>query len=198
VVWQPDYVTASELADFLRIGDNFDDVQLTHAIAAASRAIDSHCHRQFGKVAAAEERRYTAAWSRQRGRWVVEFDDVQDVTNFNPFVAAGSITVYTREPVNAPQKGKPFTGMVVDPASPVKPSSEAHAVTINADWGWTAVPAAVKEATLLQASRLHSRRDSPYGVAGSPELGSELRLLARVDPDVAVSLTGLIRWWAAA
>jgi hypothetical protein len=61
-------------------------------------------------------------------------------------------------------------------------------VKVTALWGWTAVPVAVKQATLLQASRFFSRRHSPYGVAGSPELGSEIRLLARVDPDVGVSL----------
>jgi len=50
-----------------------------------------------------------------------------------------------------------------------------------------------KVATVLQANRLLKRRHAPFGVAGSPELGSELRLLARVDPDVAVSLRGLGR-----
>jgi len=70
-------------------------------------------------------------------------------------------------------------------------------ITAN-PWGWSAVPVPVKEATYLQASRFHSRRDSPYGIAGSPDQGSELRLLSRVDPDVAVSLSDFVRWWAAA
>jgi len=47
----------------------------------------------------------------------------------------------------------------------------------------------VHEACLLQSSRIAARRDSPFGVAGSPETGSELRLLDRVDPDVAVTLS---------
>jgi hypothetical protein len=57
----------------------------------------------------------------------------------------------------------------------------------------------VEQATLLQASRFHARRFSPYGVAGSPELGSELRLLAKLDADVelALSKAQLVRWWAA-
>jgi hypothetical protein len=45
-------------------------------------------------------------------------------------------------------------------------------------------PAPVKLACMLQASRLVKRRDSPFGVAGSPEFGSELRLLSKLDPDV--------------
>jgi hypothetical protein len=36
----------------------------------------------------------------------------------------------------------------------------------------------------MQASRLLSRRDAPFGIAGSPEMGSEMRLLAKLDPDV--------------
>jgi hypothetical protein len=55
------------------------------------------------------------------------------------------------------------------------------------------VPSAVKLATRLQASRFMARRDSPYGVAGSPDAGSEIRLLSRVDPDVAVALRGFSR-----
>jgi hypothetical protein len=46
---------------------------------------------------------------------------------------------------------------------------------------------------MLQASRFYARRDSPYGVAGSPDLGSEVRLLSKVDPDVAVSLADYVR-----
>jgi hypothetical protein len=59
------------------------------------------------------------------------------------------------------------------------------------------VPAEVKLATELQASRWAKRRDAPFGVAGSPELGSELRILAKLDPDVEILLGGngeLERW----
>jgi hypothetical protein len=61
-------------------------------------------------------------------------------------------------------------------------------VRVTALWGWSAVPPAIEQATLLQASRLLIRRDSPYGVAGSPEAGTEIRLLARLDPDVDVAV----------
>lgn len=52
------------------------------------------------------------------------------------------------------------------------------------------VPKPVSIATKLQASRWYKRRDAPFGVAGSPELGSELRLLPKLDPDVEVLLNG--------
>lgn len=51
-------------------------------------------------------------------------------------------------------------------------------------------PASVKLATMIQGSRWAKRRDSPFGIAGSPEMGNEMRLLARIDPDVAVLLGG--------
>lgn len=198
MVWAPDYVTTSELADFLRIGDADDNVELGFAVTAASRSVDNHTNRQFGQVAVAEERRYTAEWDRRRRRWVVTIDDLQDVTGLDVQVDAGQITAFTLEPVNAAEKGKAFTLLVVDPDSAVKPTGEEHEVAISALWGWTAVPATVKQATLLQASRFHARRFSPYGIAGSPDTGSEMRLLARVDPDVAVALSDYVRWWAAA
>lgn len=49
-------------------------------------------------------------------------------------------------------------------------------------------PEPVKLAAMIQASRLSKRRDSPFGVAGSPEFGSELRLLSKLDPDVETLL----------
>lgn len=50
------------------------------------------------------------------------------------------------------------------------------------------VPGPVELACLIQASRWFKRKDAPFGIAGSPELGSELRLLSKLDPDVEVLL----------
>lgn len=198
MVWAPDYVQASELKDYLRVDDTVDDVQIGLAITAASRAVDRAAARQFGQVAALEDRVYTAEWDRHRCRWLVTIDDLQDVTGLVVEVDAGVITAYTLYPVNAAKKGRPYELLMVDKAATVTPAGGEHVVTMTAKWGWTAVPNTVKEATLLQASRFAKRRDAPFGVAGSPELGSELRLLAKVDPDVAVMLSGYQRWWAAA
>jgi uncharacterized phiE125 gp8 family phage protein len=199
MVWAPDYVTAAELKSYLRIADTADDAELALAITTASRAIDGFCHRQFGQVTAAEERSYTAYWDRRARVWVIVFDDLQDITGLTVTVEAGTVDAYTLEPVNAAQEGRPFTRLHVDPDSAAKPTTKRNDVTIDAVWGWDAVPAAVEQATLLQASRFHARRFSPYGVAGSPEQGSEMRLLAKLDPDVelALSRAKLIRWWGA-
>lgn len=192
MAWAPDYVTDDELKNFMRIPDTDDDAEIAFAISTASRAIDDHCNRQFGSVTA-ESRLYTARYDYDRCRWVVDIDDLMSTAGLTVTVDGVTLTAYVKEPVNAAQKGRPWTRLVVDSDSSVVPTGDEYEVDMTAPWGWTAVPTAVKEATLLQGSRLHTRRDSPYGIAGSPDQGSELRLLARLDPDVAVSLRGLVR-----
>lgn len=204
MAWQPDYCTDAELKAFLRISDADDDNELGYAITAASRAIDVDANRQFGVVAAAEQRFYTARWDRRRCRWIVEFDDLMSTTDFAAITqdaegnTVGTIDDYVLEPVNAAAKSRPWTSLMVRPNSAVRPTGLEHEVAVTALWGWSTVPVPVKQAALLQASRLFARRNSPYGIAGSPDVGSELRLLARVDPDVAVSLNGYRRWWGGA
>lgn len=204
MAWAPDYVTASELKSYLRIDDTDDDAELAFAITAASRAIDLNTNRQFGVVAAAEQRFYTSHWDRRRLRWVVEVDDLMSVSNFAAITVdsegatVGTIDDYVLEPRNAAAKSRPWTAVLVRPNSQYKPTGARDEVAVTALWGWTSVPAAVKQATLLQASRFFARRQSPYGIAGSPQDGSEIRLLSRVDPDVSVSLAQFRRWWGAA
>lgn len=195
--WAPDYATAQELKDYLRIGDAVDDVQIALAITAASRAVDRHTNRQFGLVAAPEARKYTASWDRNLCRWVVEIADLMTVVGLTITTDAGTIDAYDLAPANAPFESYPWTRFVVRPESALLPVTRGDAVTVTAKYGWTTVPTTIKQATLMQASRLFKRRDAPFGVAGSPDVGSELRLLAKVDPDVAVVLGPYIRWWGA-
>ena len=192
MVWAPNYITKTQLAGFMRIGDSADDTWLDTAVAAASRAIDKRCNRQFGSVAAIA-RQYTAYWSRRRGRWVIPVDDFQTIAGLTVTVPAGTVDIVTAEEPNSVQEGLAYTRLVVDPAAAFKPCGRDFEVTVTLPWGWTAIPDAVTEAAYLQGSRFHSRRDSPYGVAGSPQDGSELRLLAKLDPDVAVALTRYVR-----
>lgn len=188
MAWAPDYITTAELKAFLRISDTVDDVQLAVAITAASRAIDDHCGRQFGKVASAEARTYTARYDYHRGVWVVDIDDLDDTTSFALTVAGTTETAYTLEPRNAVLKGMAYTRLVVDSDATTQPAGDYDEIVPTGKWGWTTVPTGVKQAAYVQASRFFSRRDSPYGIAGSPDQGSEMRLLSRVDPDVGVSL----------
>ncbi len=131
----------------------------------------------------------------ERGRWVVDIDDLMTVTGLVVEVpTVGVTTAFTKEPVNAAAKGRPWTRLVFDQDAAVTPTvTNNYAVTVTGRFGWTTVPVPVDQAALLQVSRFISRRDSPYGIAGSPDQGSELRLLARVDPDVGVSLRSYVK-----
>lgn len=204
MAWKPAYVSTADLRAFRRITDTLDDAILGLAIEGASRAIDRHTRRQFGVVDAAEERRYTPYRDRRpmrhRPRWVVPIDDLMTQDDLAVSVAATSapITTFHLRPPNEVKKGRPWTELVVDARADVVLFGDEDEIAVTARWGWTSVPDAVREAALLQASRLASRRSSPYGVAGSPETGSELRLLERLDPDVAITLTDFVRDWAVA
>jgi hypothetical protein len=190
VTWAPDYAQADDLKAYERIDDTVDDAQIALAITAASRAVDRHCNRQFGAVAAPEERWYTAHWDRFERAYVIPVDDLQTETGLSSTV----LDSFTVGPKNAVAKGKAWTRLVTASV----PTCDPEGIAVTGTWGWTDVPTPIVQATLLQASRFLARRQAPFGVAGSPELGSEMRLLAKVDPDVAVALGPYMRWWGAA
>lgn len=201
----PDYLTADQLKHALTITDAGDDPELGFAITAASRAIDHHTGRQFGVLAEAEPRYYAAVRSRRRGRYTVEIDDLMTTDDLVVAVDDADDGTYERtlalgtdfrlEPANAAGDGRPWTRIVL---SGVAVPTTDNAIRITALWGWTAVPTLVTQAALIQAARLFKRKDAPFGIAGSPELGSEMRLLAKVDPDVQMLLASVCRKWLVA
>lgn len=205
MAWQPDYCTVSELKSNLRIPDAVDDTELGLAITAASRAIDHVSNRQFGKTNAVEARIYTARWDRCWSRWVIDTDDISTATGLLIAVDDDddqtfdqSITDYRLAPVNEDEKSRPWTQIVVNSDSAVQPTFGRASVQVTATWGWAAVPTTIKQATITQAARFYYRREAPFGIAGSPTVGSEMRLLSQVDPDVAVMVRSFRRVWGAA
>ena len=82
-----------------------------------------------------------------------------------------------------PRAGYPYTGVQVAPTGTVLFGFSPRGVRVTAIWGWPAVPAPIVEATALQATRLYKRKDAPFGVIGSTELG-QLMTISKIDPDV--------------
>lgn len=205
MAWHPDYLDAEELKSALVIADEVDDVEIGVAITAASRAIDHFTGRQFGKDDEGAIRYYPARALGASG--AVEIDDLMDTTglvvkvdenNDGSFaltlgiddVAGQGFRLY---PLNAAADGRPWTEIrgLGGRTFPQRP----RAVEVTAAFGWAAVPALVKQAALIQAARFFKRKDAPFGVAGSPDTGSEMRLLARLDPDVEMLLATVRRRW---
>jgi hypothetical protein len=205
--------------------DTVDDVVMQLAITAASRAIDGHCGRHFGQEPAAVARLYSwvgtyldlptpdyrtgyvlntpANWAGNLA--TLEIDDlgvtdnlVVKTDNDGDGIYEQTLTLgtdYRLWPLNAPADGEPYLRLVLAQGG-LFPWS-VSGVQITAKWGWTAIPDDVAQACLLQANRLCGRRDSWSGVAGSPELGNELRLLSRLDPDLGPLLSARRRLWVA-
>lgn len=195
MTWRPDYLTTAIANAYLRISDAVDDPEVAGWVTAASRAIDKRCNRQFGQLAAAATFTYrrTPYYDPELGLWVLEIDDVQDTTglllNGQTLAAAGAVLL----PDDAITKGKPYEriGMTTMPLPQAPGVPQLN--TVFAKFGWLAFPAQVVAAAKLQIARWNFRRDAPQGVAGSPDQGSEIRLLAKLDPDVATTLMGLSR-----
>lgn len=200
----PDYVNSAELKAHLRITDTNDDDALALAITAASRAIDRSCGRQFGLNGSAVARVYTWGKTFIEDLPAVEVDDFMTSTDLSIKLDTSGSGSYGSAlasvdpwPWNAVADGRPWTHLVFRAYASGFPTALSQGVQVTANWGWTAVPDVVKQACLIQASRFFVRRDSQYGVAGSPETGTELRLLDRLDPDVAVLLSTVRRHWGA-
>src|ERR671927_1283216 len=191
--WRPPYITETELADFVRTDQIVESPRLILAAEAASRAVDGATNRQFGKEASPVLRSYVGRVNSRIGRWWAPIDELQDMTGLEVVVAGVTVTDFRFEPVNAGPDGKPYTRIIFGPDAEATPGGTDPDIEMTAAWGWNETPGTVVEATLLQGSRFFERMKSPFGVAGSPELGSELPLLERADPDVAVMVQKLVR-----
>jgi hypothetical protein len=181
------YATLEELKSRPKITDVQDDALLSKALAAASRGIDDRCGRRFDLDATATARVYNP-----RGRVVehddgqlILIDDIGSTTGLVVEVGAGSswTTIaadnYEAYPDNTLAESWPIEGLLLIGFPITTPRARLR---VTAKWGWPAVPVPISEATLIQASRLFARKDSPEGVMGSGEW-APIRL-SRVDPDV--------------
>lgn len=194
MTWKPDYLTLALAKVYLRITDATDDAELSGAISAVSRLIDRAANRQFGLLAAPAARTYRRLplYNPGTGLWELDIDDVQSTTgllvNGVAYASSGALLL----PDEAPLENVPWTRIgFTTPPIPSFPGAPVTNVLV-APWGWTTVPEVVPAAAKLQLNRLGFRRDAPQGVAGSPDQGSELRMLAKLDPD-AVKLIGAVR-----
>ncbi len=190
MAWAPSYATPAELRSYRRIGDTGDDVELALAVGSASRAIDEATDRQFGKTDTVETRIYDAQWSDAKGLFYIEMDDVHTVTGLVVTVSGAAVSAgnYRLWPRNADKLGRPWERLYLRTVTPDPLGCGLGEVTVAATFGWSAVPADITNACLLQASRFFADRNMPHGIAGSPDLGNEMRLLAKVHPDVEVML----------
>jgi hypothetical protein len=187
------YATLAQVKSALRITDQIDDSLLNTAIESASRWVDGWCDRSFVKATSAvTSRDYTPTST----FGVIYIDDCVQVTEVRidddldrTFSKVLLPIDYLLEPVNEQRYGLtlPFTRLRPYEDGYWPTFRDRPTVRVSGRFGWPDVPVAVREATILQASRLFTRLDSPLGVAGFGDMGA-MRVSRFVDPDVEALL----------
>lgn len=190
------YATRAEVKAALRIGtaDTADDTLIDNAIDSASRLIDGYCSRQFWAYASATTRVYQA-----NSQFVCDIDDVYSTASFilktssfanNNFDITFAPSDFQLEPLNGYLDAIEWSfdriravGNFLFPTVNANFGDQAL-VQVTALYGWAAIPSPVKQATIIQSSRLFKRLDSPLGVAGFGDLGA-IRVSRFLDPDMA-------------
>jgi hypothetical protein len=189
------YATLDELKEMRRRnGQTGSDALFLRALKAASRSIDKATGRRFWLDSVATTRIFNP-----RGRVTLDgdllIDDIGSMADLVVEIGFGStwtvVDDYETQPENALARQQAITGLL----RPDRPMSgwgygsrygwrynRRLRVRITAHWGWPLIPDDIAEATLLLASRLYLRKDSPEGVAASGEWGA-IRF-SRWDPDV--------------
>ena len=180
------YCTLNEVKASLRIpvSDTIDDDLLELAIESASRDIDQATERQFFPTD-------THRFFTPRNSLVCEIDDVSSLTSIKTSTAADgtydttwSESDYQLEPLNG------IAGGMVVPFDSLRavgdyywPSSGLEVtVRVEGTFGFASAPIAIKQATVLLASRLFKRNDSPGGVMGFGDIG--VVRVSKFDPDI--------------
>lgn len=179
------YATLNQVKASARITDNVDDDLLELAIEAASREIDQACERVFYNAGTAT-RIYAA-----QDAYVTQIDDLISIEHLKSdpegdgvYSITWSASDYVLEPLNGIAGGipQPYTRIRARDTYLFPMEEGEPLVEVRGVWGWSAVPTAIEQATVILASRIFKRNDSPLGVAGFGDLG--VIRVGKLDPDV--------------
>lgn len=186
-----EYAGLEEIKATLELtGESFADPDISRALTAASRGIDGLCGRRFWLDTDATSVRYYSP----DDSCSLDIDDIVVVTTVETDAGGDGTfeqtwtvnTDYVLEPLNAASDGKPYECLRRHPAGAYYlPTAYPRTVKITGQFGWSAVPPEIKEATIILASKLMRRtREAPFGVISiGLDSGSAMRI-ARTDPDV--------------
>jgi len=180
------YATLAQVKSALRITDSVDDSLLEMAIESASRAIDQYTNRNFYNAGTAV--RYYAP-SNSLNVLIDDLISIVKLESMNDdeqmYDTTWASDDYQLEPLNGITDGfeQPYTNIRAIGDYVYQTLEGEATVKVTGVWGWATTPIQVTQATVIQASRIFKRLDSPLGII-SGELGS-MRVGSRLDPDVA-------------
>ena len=186
------YATLAQFKAAVGITDNTDDAALQNVLDATDTLIDLYCDRKTGFGTASETRYYTA----EDYEYVLT-DDLVSVTTLQTDDDANgtyettwtSGTDYVLTPRNAALDGFPYTEIDTSVTWPRNfPKDVYLGVKVVGVFGFPSVPAAVKQAEIIQANAVWASRVSPYAIVGSADLGGILRMSRALHPEAALIL----------
>ncbi len=199
--WSPDYCTAEELAAYVgrTVGGEAD--LIASSVTSASRTVDRLAGRQFGLLDAPAARYVTASYDSCRRRWFADIPDLMTEVGLEVAYDTARDDTYATAldsivlgPRNAVEDGRPWTRLWVTSGGV---GGYADGLRVTGRFGWTEVPEPIKQATLIQGSRLVKRKTAVFGIAQQGEDSPGVRLFNRVDPDVEVLVRPYAKVWGA-
>lgn len=181
------YISAGE-------NDDLENALMQAALDAATSFIDTYTGRSFRAETAVAKRftplspNYIDVIPDLRSVTSVKLDDDADFT-FGTTLAATDYYLLPLVPL--PDAGI-YQRLQIAPTSSMAFTWAGNTqVEITGNWGYVVdgePPAAIKQACLLQASRLFSRKGAPFGVLENTDIGQFTRI-GTMDPDVKALLT---------
>lgn len=200
------YVDKADLKTYIGLSGTGQDTNIDNAINGASRQIDAICGRYFYQDDSVNAKYYTPTndyflftddISTTTGL-IVQLDTTDDGTYdktltldtdfalkpFNPKQHKISNTTYywpyTELEILATRSSERFDKLI------------QKNIKIQAKFGWSAIPEAISQATLIQATRLWKRKDTPFNVFGNEQTGQQ-ELFSKMDPDAKELIKGYIK-----
>lgn len=210
------YATNTELKSRINKIGVADDATLTAILSAAENTINLFCNRPDGFLAdaAASARRYAGSGKPYQSIdeciaiTLVEVKSSPTDTTYTAWAATDWLG-FRGDPEDPNFNGLPYTMLMVDPTGDYavfysgsfvtrggfRPTVEVNrgvpTVRVTARWGYSAaVPADIKEATIMFAARIYKRLEGSMSDAlASGELGT-LLYRQQLDPDIKQLLVG--------
>jgi hypothetical protein len=185
--------TLAEFKASLGITDSTDDTPLQSCLDAAEQLINNYVDTKVGfGVTSSQTRYYTAQ------RWDFVLTDpivtvtalATDINGTGTYSQAWTSNDYVLAPRNASLDSRPFTEIDVSPFSSAAlnfPTGYLE-VKVTGTFGWPSVPAAVKQASLIQGGAIWASRTAPFGAVGGESLGGVLRMSAALHPEARALL----------
>jgi len=200
------YVDKDDFKNYIGLSGTGQDDNIDNAINSASRLIDKICGRHFWQDDSVVVKYYTPI-----NEFYLEVDDISTTTGL-------IVQLDTTDDGTYDKTLTLHTDFVLKPFNPQEfkitnttyyyPQPELHILTtrsserfdplivknakITAKFGFSAIPEAIAQATLIQALRYFKRKDTPFNVFGNEQTGT-IELFNKIDPDALMLIKGYIK-----